>query len=135
MVFTLKGKTELKRWLSFVIESSHKIVGDVNIILTNDVRILEINKKYLNHDYFTDIITFNYNEEGKVSGDIFISLDTVKSNALSYQVLFDHELRRVMVHGVLHLLGFDDKSNSQQEIMRAEEDKWLSVLESKSYLK
>ena len=133
--FDLKGKVEFRKWLNFVIQSSGRNLGDINFIFTDDNNILEINKKYLNHIYFTDIITFNYNNGNLVSGDIFISIDTVRGNSELYNVSFEDEINRVMVHGVLHLIGFDDKDEPQQSEMRAEEDKWLAVYKTKSFLK
>ena len=105
-----------------------KNIKSVNIIFCSDNYLLAINKEYLNHDYFTDIITFNYNEDKTLSGDLFISVDTVKTNAQEYGVTFDMELYRVMIHGVLHLIGFDDISDELQQEMTQKEDEALNIL-------
>jgi rRNA maturation RNase YbeY len=133
--FDLKNKEEIRAWLMFVIESSGKVLDEINYIFSSDEYILDINVKYLGHNYFTDIITFNYNEANKISGDIFISLDTVRNNAEFYKVLLGDEMKRVMVHGILHLIGFNDKDKQQQIEMTSQEDRWLAVYNSKSFLK
>jgi rRNA maturation RNase YbeY len=94
-----------------------------------------VNKQFLNHDYFTDIITFNYNVGNIVAGDIYISIDTVRSNSLSYSVSFMNELHRVMIHGILHLLGFNDSSPAERDEMRNLENEALDKLESKYLIK
>lgn len=113
-------------WINLVVDKHKKNVGELNYIFCSDEYILDINKQHLNHDYFTDIITFNYNVENVVSGDIFISYDTIKSNALEFSdgVISD-ELERVVIHGVLHLVGFNDKTEKDQIEMTMEEDKAL----------
>ena len=102
-------------------------IGEINYIFCSDNYILKINKDYLNHNYFTDIITFNYNEGKKVNADIFISIDTVKSNANSRKIDFYNELHRVMVHGILHLVGYNDKTPTQQIEMTSKEDYYLNL--------
>ena len=114
-------------WIGKVIHNYSRIEGDLTFIFCSDNYLLEINKQYLQHDYFTDIITFNYNENELISGDIFISLETVKSNAEEYKVTFINELLRVIVHGILHLVGFDDKTNEQKKIMREKENEALNL--------
>lgn len=128
--FDLKGKLANNRWLRFVAEAETKRIGDVNIIFCSDPYILDVNIKYLGHDYFTDIITFDYVEENVLSGDLFISVDSVRDNAAFYGTEFPVELRRVMVHGLLHLIGYDDHSPEDQKMMRSKEDYYLSLRES-----
>ncbi len=102
-----------------------KEVGELNFIFCSDEYILKMNKKYLDHDYYTDVITFNYNEKNKISGDVFISKETVFCNADKYGTAFENELNRVMVHGVLHLIGYNDKSEEDKKEMRTKENYYL----------
>jgi rRNA maturation RNase YbeY len=128
--FVLKGKVRNSKWLRLVAESEIRRIGDVNIIFCSDHYILDINRRYLEHDYFTDIITFDYCEGEKLSGDLFISVDTVRENALEYGAeSFDQELARVMVHGLLHLIGYDDHSEEDKKVMREKENDYLSLRE------
>ncbi len=115
-------------WLTNVCVSENKVCGPISIIFCSDDYLLSVNKEYLDHDYYTDIITFDYSADSEVSGDLFISIDRVKENALTYNVLFLTELYRVLVHGVLHLCGYGDKSVSEEKIMRSKEDFYLSIL-------
>ncbi len=118
-------------WINHVVKFHKKTCGDINYIFCDDAFILNINKEYLNHDYFTDIITFNYNFANKISGDIFISYETVLSNALIYSNgNVKDELDRVIIHGVLHLIGFNDKTEEEQTIMTKKEDEALSFRNS-----
>jgi rRNA maturation RNase YbeY len=110
------------RWIYLTIEKYHKKAGAISYIFCSDEEILRINKQYLNHDYYTDIITFDYTGNGVVSGDLFISLDTVKSNSEKFGTVYEEELLRVMIHGVLHLCGFGDKTVGDEKIMRMRED-------------
>jgi len=128
--FQLLNSKQIKNWISIVIKRHKKKVGDINFIFCSDKYLLQINIDYLKHNYFTDIITFNYNESHYISSDIFISIDTVMYNAKEYNVPFEHELKRVMVHGILHLLGFDDKTSSQQIEMSQKEDEALNNFDS-----
>lgn len=125
--FKLKGVLAIKKWLKDTLENEGFTLGEINYIFCSDNYILKINKDYLNHNYFTDIITFNYNEGKKVNADIFISIDTVKSNANSRKIDFDNELHRVMVHGILHLVGYNDKTPTQQIEMTSKEDYYLNL--------
>ncbi len=120
-------KGEFEKWLSSVIVDEGFVVGDISYILCDDEYILKINNEYLNHDYETDIITFNYVEGGVVSSDIFVSLDTVKDNAKRFGVSYYNELSRVFVHGVLHLVGYDDQTPEQQVKMTEMENKYLTI--------
>ncbi len=124
--FQLKNKLSVRRWLKFVAESEIRKIGNVSIIFCSDNYILDINLKYLQHDYFTDIITFNYNEGDYISGDLFISVDSVKENSVMYGTEFIDELHRVIVHGILHLIGYDDHSEEDQKLMRSKEDYYLA---------
>ena len=128
--FDLKGKLANNRWLRFVAEAEAKRIGEVNIIFCSDPYILDVNINYLGHDYYTDIITFDYVEGDVLSGDLFISIDSVRENASFYGAEFPTELRRVMVHGLLHLIGYDDHTPAEQKEMRSKEDYYLSLRES-----
>ena len=113
-------------WLINVCNHERKTLGDLSIVFCSDEYLLEVNRKYLNHDYFTDIITFDYSEQETISGDLLISIDRVKENALLVNVGFREELFRVMVHGVLHLVGYDDTSDRLKAEMRVKENYYLS---------
>ena len=128
--FDLQGKLANNRWLRFVAEAEAKRIGDINIIFCSDPYILDVNINYLGHDYYTDIITFDYVEGDVLSGDLFISIDSVRENASFYGAGFPVELRRVMVHGILHLIGYDDHTPEEQAVMRSKEDYYLSLRES-----
>lgn len=128
--FVFKGKLLNNRWLKMVAESEIKRIGDISIIFCSDNYILDVNIKYLQHDYFTDIITFDYCEGNKLSGDLFISIDSVRENASFYGAEFDDELNRVIVHGLLHLIGYDDHTGDDQKIMRSKEDYYLELRKS-----
>ena len=123
----VKRRLAVKSWLKQIIESRNKSVGEISIVMCSDKLLLETNQKYLNHDYYTDIITFDYTEEDQISGDLMISYERVKENAKKENVAVQEELRRVMVHGVLHLLGFKDKSEREAAEMRTQEDAALDL--------
>ena len=125
--FQFKKKTLNNKWLRLVAESEIRRVGQINIIFCSDNYILDVNQQYLQHDYFTDIITFDYCEGDRLSGDLFISVDTVRENSVEYGTEFDDELNRVIVHGVLHLIGYDDHNDSDIAEMRKKEDYYLSL--------
>lgn len=114
-------------WIKAVVECYGKKVGDIAYIFVDDEKILEVNKQYLQHDYYTDIITFDYSEENVISGDLFISLDTVRTNAQQVDATYEEELLRVIIHGILHLCGIDDKGPGEREIMEAAENKALAL--------
>ena len=117
-------------WVKAVAESYGKRVGEIAYVFCNDEKILETNRQYLHHDYYTDIITFDYSEGDVISGDLFISLDTVRSNAELFNKTYDDELHRVIIHGILHLVGINDKGPGEREIMEAAENKALDLLHS-----
>lgn len=121
-------KNETKEWIREVAAAHGKKVGDVSYIFCDDPKILEVNNQYLQHDYYTDIITFDYTEGDKIAGDIFISVDTVKSNAEQYEQPFEKELDRVIIHGILHLCGIDDQSPEQRANMIENENKALAMI-------
>ena len=123
----VKRRLAVKSWLKQIIESHKKSVGEISIVMCSDKLLLETNQKYLNHDYYTDIITFDYTEGGQINGDLMISYERVKENASKENVAVQEELRRVMAHGVLHLLGFKDKSEREAAEMRAQEDAALDL--------
>ena len=125
--FVFKGRRFNNQWLRMVAESEVCRRGALGIIFCSDRYILDINQKYLQHDYFTDIITFDYREGIVLSGDLFISVDSVRENALEYGTTFEDELNRVMVHGVLHLAGYDDHTEEEQRIMRQKENYYLQM--------
>ena len=127
--FVFKGKIRNNKWLRLVAESEIRRIGQISIIFCSDNYILDVNQQYLNHDYFTDIITFDYCEGDKLSGDLFISVDSVAENALEYGTDFSDELNRVIVHGVLHLIGYDDHDEDDIAQMRSKEDYYLSLRE------
>jgi rRNA maturation RNase YbeY len=120
-------KTDIEKNIEKLVINENRILGDVNYILCSDNYLLNINREYLNHDYFTDVISFDYCEDNVISGDIFISVDTVSDNAKEYGATFENELERVMIHGVLHFVGYNDKTESDQKTMRAKENQYLSL--------
>lgn len=130
--FALKDKMLLKRWIKTVVEQNGCKIGDVNVIFCNDPSILDINKQFLGHDYYTDIITFDYSNENILNGELYISVDTVKANAQEYEQEFPDELHRVIIHGFLHLIGFDDHNEDDIIEMRQAENDALALLKSLS---
>lgn len=117
-----------RQWLEKVIESEGKIVGEISYIFCSDDYLYKMNVQYLNHDTLTDVITFDYTEANKISGDIFISIPRVEENASDFGKTFADELNRVMVHGILHLCGYKDKTTKDEKIMRLKEDEKLELL-------
>ncbi len=120
--------TNLRNWIKAAIKEEKKKAGDLNFIFCHDEYLLRINQQYLNHDYYTDIITFDYVSGELISGDIFISVERVRENSGIFQVSFEDELNRVIIHGVLHLLGYKDKDPDQKKIMTEKENNFLSKL-------
>ncbi len=125
--FVLKEKRKVSKWINDVIKLHQKKLGNVSYIFCSNQYILELNQQYLSHNYFTDIITFDYCYDNIVEGDIFISIDTVLDNSHRFKTNFNDELLRVIIHGVLHLVGFSDKTAKQQKQMRVLEDEALSI--------
>jgi rRNA maturation RNase YbeY len=129
--FKLKERTRIKNWITAIIKNEGKKVGDIAYIFCDDEQILETNISYLDHNTYTDIITFDYVEGNVISGDILISVDRVKENAELFNCTFEQELHRVIIHGILHLLGVGDKSEEEAQVMRKREEealvKWDTV--------
>ena len=114
-------------WIKQVISIEEKRVGDISFIFCSDEYLLDVNRKYLNHDYFTDIITFDDVEGNLINGDIFISVDRVKENSIEFETSFDNEIHRILIHGVLHLLGYKDKAKKDKIVMTEKEDFYLKL--------
>ena len=121
-------RRDTSAWVKAVAASYGKKMGEIAYIFVDDEEILRVNREYLQHDYYTDIITFDYTEGDTISGDLFISLDTVRTNAEQYGKPYEEELHRVIIHGILHLCGINDKGPGEREIMEAAEDKALALL-------
>lgn len=121
-------KRKSTKWIKETILSEGKRVGDISFIFCSDIYLLEVNKTYLDHDYFTDIITFDYVEGTLVSGDIFISVDRVRENSIEFKTTFENELNRILIHGVLHLVGYKDKNKKDKLLMTEKEDFYLKSL-------
>ncbi|RPH32391.1 MAG: rRNA maturation RNase YbeY [Bacteroidales bacterium] len=130
--FTLKHKRKVVSWIKQIAENNNKVVGDISVIFVSDNYILSINNQYLNHNYFTDIITFDYSNKNIIEGDIFISIDTVESNSKTFSTCFSDELLRVIAHGVLHLIGFNDKIKNEKKEMREQENTALKLFYSEN---
>ena len=120
-------KRETTAWIKQVAQSYGKKVGDIGYMFVDDEKILEVNREYLQHDYYTDIITFDYCEDDELNGDLVISLDTVRTNAELFGKTYEEDLYRVIIHGVLHLIGINDKGPGEREIMEAAENKALAL--------
>ncbi|MFA6769556.1 MAG: rRNA maturation RNase YbeY [Bacteroidales bacterium] len=134
--FNFTGKRICSKWIKDIVNILSKgnfTVGQINIVFCNDDYILSVNNEFLKHNYYTDIITFDYTQDNVISGDLIISVDTVNQNSVQFKTLFKDELNRVIIHGVLHLLGYKDKSNEEKLEMRETEDFALSRLKSISY--
>ena len=122
------NQVAVNQWIVRVAQCHQRVVGDLTYIFCNDEKILEVNRQYLQHDYFTDIITFDYSSRKRISGDMFISLDTIKRNAELFERAYNEELMRVVIHGVLHLCGINDKGPGEREIMEMHENEALAIL-------
>jgi len=120
-------RRNIKNWINNTVVNENKLVGEIQYIFCSDNYLLKINKKFLDHDYYTDIVTFDYDEKNIISGDIYISIDRVKENAKIFEVDFNNELLRVIIHGILHLIGYNDKSDIEKNIMRNKENYYLSI--------
>jgi rRNA maturation RNase YbeY len=125
--FSLEDEALFSDWISRVISSEEKNEGEINYIFCDDEYLLEINKQYLDHDYYTDIISFDYSIGNELHGDIFVSIDRVKENAEEFGVSFQDELKRVIIHGVLHYCGYKDKSEEEELLMRSKEDEKIKM--------
>lgn len=127
--YTLADEEKIINWLLDTIEKEQSDLDTINYIFCSDEYLLDINRTYLDHDYYTDIITFQHQSEDEpILSDIYISIDRVKENAKDLNLTFDLEMQRVIIHGLLHLLGYSDKSKTDQALMRAKEDSYLSLL-------
>ena len=129
--FTLENEELFSQWIENVIHSEEKYLGEISYIFCKDDYLLEINQQYLDHDTLTDIISFDYTEDDTVSGDIFISIERVRENASDLNVAFEEELKRVMIHGILHYCGYKDKSDSDEALMRSKEDEKIKMFHVK----
>jgi rRNA maturation RNase YbeY len=125
--FQLQNEDSISEWLKHAIRLEKKALGEINYIFCDDEYLLKKNQDFLNHDTLTDIITFDYSEENKLSADIFISIERVKENALIFAVSFEKELKRVIIHGILHLIGYKDKSEEETKTMRSKENFYLAI--------
>jgi probable rRNA maturation factor len=127
VAFRFQGKSKISHWIKKVVKHEDCSLVSLNIVFCSDGYLLNINRDYLKHDYLTDIITFDYSEGKKLSGEIYISIDRVRDNAKGLNLPFEIELRRVIIHGVLHLLGYKDKTASQKKTIRKKEDDCLAL--------
>lgn len=127
--FHLDNEKKIVSWIKKSIKNESKNLGELSYIFCSDDYLLNLNQQYLNHNTYTDIITFDYTEKGVISGDIFISIDRVKENATKYKVNYSIELARVIIHGALHLMGYKDKKPTEKEVMRSKEDFYLTLLQ------
>ena len=126
--YKLKDKLQLKRWIKHTIKAEGYKLNELNYILCSDAYLLQINQQYLNHDTYTDIVTFDNSEtQGVLTGDIFISVDRTQENAVKFNVAPEHELHRVIIHGTLHLLGYLDKKPADKKLMTAKENEYLAI--------
>ena len=127
--FKFRDRRRTNEWLKLAAESEIRRIGNISIIFCSDNYVLDINQKYLQHDYFTDIITFDYCEGDRLSGDLFISVDSVRENSVELGTEFKDELNRVIIHGLLHLVGYDDHTEKDIKLMRSKENYYLSLRE------
>lgn len=131
--FEIQEETSYTNWVSSVILSENKSEGEINYIFCDDNYLLEINQQYLNHDTLTDVISFDYSLGDEIHGDIYISIERVRENADDFKVPFEEELKRVMIHGVLHYCGYKDKSDADELLMRSKEDEKLKLFHVKQF--
>jgi len=129
--FSLENEDLFSTWIENVVDSESKLLGEISYVFCNDEYLLEINQQYLDHDTLTDIISFDYTQDNVISGDIFISIERVEENAKDLNIDFQEELKRVMIHGVLHYCGYKDKTESDEILMRSKEDEKISMFHVK----
>jgi probable rRNA maturation factor len=129
VAFRFSGKANISKWILKVVKQESGNIANLSVVFCSDEYLLNINRQYLKHDYYTDIITFDTSDRGSVSGELYISIDRVKDNASELDIPFERELKRVIIHGVLHLLGYKDKTTSQQKSIRKREDEALGMIE------
>lgn len=127
VAYQIRHKNKLKRWLEHTAQAEKKVLSDLNIVLCTDAYLHKINVEYLDHDTYTDIITFDYSEDGRISGELFISLERIRENARTAKTTIPNELHRVIIHGLLHLCGYTDKSATSKAEMTQKEDYYLSL--------
>ena len=123
--YKLRGWKKVKELVNAIITSEGKVAGEISFIITSDDYLLTVNKEFLNHDYFTDVISFNYSFGDNIAGEIYISEDTVRRNSVEYNVDLDNEMLRVMIHGILHLVGYNDATSEEKQEMRQLENNWM----------
>jgi rRNA maturation RNase YbeY len=124
--FRCPQRRSIRQWVHSLVDEHKRSAGELSVIFCTDEYLLKMNQDHLNHDYYTDIITFDYSEGQEISGDLFVSIDRVRENAKTSKSLFFNELLRVIAHGHLHLIGFNDKQKQEQLVMRAQEERWIA---------
>ena len=129
--FEIQNEEEYSLWISSVILSEEKLEGEINYIFVDDDYLLDLNQKHLNHDTLTDVISFDYSLGNEIHGDIYISIDRVRDNALDFNVTFEEELKRVMIHGILHYCGYKDKTEADEQLIRSKEDEKIKMFHVK----
>ena len=128
------AEAEVSAWVRSVARAYNKVIGDINYIFVDDETMLDINRRFIGHDYYTDHIGFDYSQAGALSGDIYISIDTVRSNAEQYGATFGEELRRIIIHGLLHLCGLRDKTPEERALMQKAEDEALKTIHNSQFI-
>ena len=129
--FEIQNEEEYSHWISGVLLSEEKLEGEINYIFVDDDYLLDLNQKHLNHDTLTDVISFDYSLGNEIHGDIYISIDRVRDNALDFNVTFEEELKRVMIHGILHYCGYKDKTEADEQLIRSKEDEKIKMFHVK----
>ena len=130
--FSLDDESRVRQWIKSTIEAEERQLREISVIFCDDNYLLSLNQKYLSHDTLTDILTFNRSKDKQIAGDIYISVDRIQENAMIFQASFREELCRVLIHGILHLIGFTDKSEENKKIMRSKEDEYLLLLSKRN---
>jgi probable rRNA maturation factor len=125
--YRCRSAKKIKKLIDNIVTSEKFVPGEINIIITTDEKLIKINRQFLKHNYNTDVISFSYNCESLINGEVYISLDTVKKNSINYKVSLSNELLRVIIHGILHLCGYEDDNEMKKGIMREKEDMWISA--------